>query len=236
MIENEKMIEDRVVWEKLKNIQIFCGLGKFFFAFKELNPEIDLDHAFIKLLSPESNSHYLENDYKRKEYQPFSENKIFKYDKMPSVFYLRKIFYYCRLDESDYGESHLNLQKEREKFKQAQLYQDENFKKTFIQHFINKKNNSDFGEDTDFDYTENSFDYKDIIFIRKLYKLLKLSEKNKKFQKICNEYSQFVTNNDIIWENFLDPEQLEELEFLELLYQTKIFDNDKGKEALLYTD
>jgi hypothetical protein len=232
MKNNNQMVDERIVWEKLQNIQIFCGRGKFFFAFKKLDSSIDLDYAFIDLLKPGDTSTHLENDHDRPEYKKyFNSNQIFEYDKMPAEFYLRKLYYYCNLNETRFDKSKEELIQKKEELAKHPLMKHKKFRK-MIQRFIKKRDkiSNDIPEKiSEIQFDENSFNYKEIVFLMKFFKIFHLYKTDEKAKSILNEYSKFVSEKSIKWKNYCDIEFLEELDFLELLYKTKTFDNGKGK-------
>lgn len=219
-----EMVEERVVWEKLKNIQIFCGLGKFFFAFKKLNEDIDLDAAFIKLLTPADTSIHLENDIGRVEYQKHLRDGIFQYHRMPSLFYLRKLFHFCRLDESKYRVSAEETERMRLRLEQHSLRGDVHFEEQLAKFVQNK--NALTEDDPELD--PKSLSFKEMAFLIKLHELASLYRENPKAKRIFDDFSLFTCGQDFAWGKYFKTDQLEDLEFLDLLYKTKTFDNGKG--------
>lgn len=232
--ETEKMVSERTVWEKLQNIQVFCGLGKFFFAFKELKDESDLEARFISLLNQKNNSIVMEIDYGKKEYNEYLDrNGIFKYHKMPFYFYLWKIFLYCKLDENLFFEINSNseLKKNRKSFiSMIENYENASDLRKLVQKYIKKKEGG-FGKEK-IDIKTYKYSIKDIRLLSKLINVVDLYETNDYFSNIVDDYMNFKKEEKPIhknWKKYFKHKNLEELEFLELLFKTKMFDNKKGK-------
>ena len=221
MENTEKMVGQRVVWEKLDNIQVFCGLGKFFFAFKKLKEDNDLHSIFHTLLQPKTNELInFEDDIKQKQYRPYIENSIFKYHVMPSEFYLKKIYYYSRITK----ERDINMEKER--FKHAPLLKDGDFIKDILKKYL--ETNKVKG---DLKSIENNLNMNDLVYLQKLYDIWCLYTNKPMFKKVCDDYIQFTTSKkNLNWGDYLTNTKLEELEILDLLYRTRSFDNGKGYE------
>lgn len=212
----EEMVKKRTVWEKLKNIQIFSGLGDLFFAFKSLDLENPLDITLHDFLKTDKNDEiYFERDIMDERYKDFKdeEHGIFNYYSMPMEFYLKKIYRYSKLayDKTD-------ITKERRQ--NQEIFSNKKFVKKFLQKDENTQSN----------LSVNDFeDVLELIRIRKLFSLWTNYKENAQYKNVIDEYYGFESlENTFRLDEVKEKLTLEELEFLDILYKTKTFDNGRG--------
>ena len=217
------MVKNRVIWEQLKNIQVFSGLSQLFFAFKKLDPKEDLDITLKNFLKPKGEEYVnFESDIGLERYQKYlDEDGIFLYDSMPLDFYLKKIFEYSKIDvDFEY-----DLSKEKDKIiKEGVLINTEFIEQIIIPYFKKEF------RDTSNISIDSFTDAKEISWLRKLFSFWSKYKKNNRFRKVIDEYFKiFQTSQNLNFEQFFGKSKIEKLEFLELLYKTKTFDNGKGR-------
>lgn len=219
------MVNERTHWEELKNIQVFTGLGNFFFAFKELQPDLDLDKTFIKLLTPHKITRLtFDPDIILKKYKNHMNHGILNYNSMPQNFYLRKIFFYCKTEDSILKEEERTEEDVLNEFLQKGIEKTK-FCVDLITVLKKKLENQ----------ARNFTNEWDILSRGDMLLLIKFDEiYQKKSDKIFLQvYTQILEEKQMEQERevFTDLEilSIEDLEFMELCYSTQTFDNGKGK-------
>lgn len=229
MQKTEKMVQERVVWEKLDNLQVFCGANQFFFAFKKLRKDNVVDGTFRRLLVPKANEIInFEGDIGRKEYAEQIKEGLFEYDQMPPEFYLRKIHQYS----TTCAAPRIDLEDARALIAQKKVLRDAQFVKKALKAYLKTCKPGDANRDTK--RQVDSLDLKETLFVLQLFDFWKKYRDNPKYKKICDDYIAFSSRQKHVdWK--LSGTQLgaEKLEFLDLLYRTKTFDNGKGSASLI---
>lgn len=221
----QNRVNQRTVWKKLKNIQVICGFGRFYFSFKKLQENVALDQTVNDLLVPKKDEQiHFETDINRPEFKKYKINGIFQYSEMPQVFYLRNIFYYS-------GINIINNFNKDEMYAWIETIQIDNqstFYKDILQKYL--KANSLSENPNSIEKLKEMLGYDDFLVLKILSELNQSYNQSQTYKKIIDEVTNFLTGeNKFVIDNYLSREKIEELLFFDVYYRTQVFDNGKGK-------